>query len=108
MADFAQRDSAEKKVTRLTGLESRVTAKSYYRSQEKAKDNASAKPPGLNYARADRIVVHMREDEDGGVERVDLFGNVDGVQLDPAPPKPTNVESSPPRGRRIRTIPSSR
>jgi len=86
VADFAQRDSAAKKVQRLSSLESRQAARSYYRSTDKPKDTATpAKAPGLNYARADRIVVHMKDDEEGGVERVDLFGNVDGVQLDPAP-----------------------
>ncbi|HEX5819365.1 MAG TPA: hypothetical protein VFY20_10825 [Gemmatimonadales bacterium] len=87
VADFAPRDSGGKDVTRLVGLESRVEAKSFYRSTDKPKDKSTPpKAPGLNYARADRIVVHMRDDEEGGVEKVDLFGNVDGVQLDPAPP----------------------
>jgi hypothetical protein len=86
VADFAEHDSAGAKVNRLVMLESRVEAKSFYRSAEKPKDAATPPTaPGLNYARADRIVVHMRDDDDGGVERVDLFGRVDGVQLDPAP-----------------------
>jgi hypothetical protein len=87
VADFASRDSAGAAVTRLVGLESRVEAKSFYRSIDKPKEgSAPPKAPGLNYARADRIVVHMREEGEGGVEKVDLFGNVDGVQLDPTPP----------------------
>lgn len=86
VADFAERDSADAKVNRLVLLESRVEAKSFYRSTDNPKDPATPpKAPGLNYARADRIVVHMGAGDAGGVERVDLFGRVDGVQLDPAP-----------------------
>lgn len=98
-ASFAQRDSAGKEVTRLAQLESRAQAKSYYRAQEKAKEGAPRKLPSLNYARADRIVVVMREStEDDGVERVDLFGNVDGIQLDPQrESKPSGATDGPPR-----------
>lgn len=86
-ATFAVRDSAGSSVTRLAQLESRASARSYYRAQEKPKAGGAAKPPSLNYARADRIVVVMREGgEEDGVERVDLFGNVDGIQLDPQKP----------------------
>jgi hypothetical protein len=96
VADFAPRDSAGSDVTRLVGLESRVDAKSFYRSTDKPKDGATpSKAPGLNYARADRIVVHMRDDEKGGVEKVDLFGNVDGVQLDPAPEGKGSASATP-------------
>jgi hypothetical protein len=37
----------------------------------------------VNYSRADRIIVTMKTGEDNGVERVDLQGHVDGIQLDP-------------------------
>ncbi|HEX5632480.1 MAG TPA: hypothetical protein VFX50_04600 [Gemmatimonadales bacterium] len=91
-ADFATRDSSGTTVSRLKQLEAWSAARTYYRATEDEKDRKKAaeqgkapKAPGLNYARADRIVVHMREREDG-VERVDLFGNVDGIQLEPAPP----------------------
>jgi hypothetical protein len=97
VADFAERDSADAKVNRLVGLESRVEARSFYRSTDKPKDAATPpKAPGLNYARADRIVVHMKDDAEGGVERVDLFGNVDGVQLDPAPAGKGNASTAKP------------
>jgi hypothetical protein len=96
VADFVQRDSSAKKVQKLAGLESRTQAKSFYRSKDKEK-GSPPKAPGLNYARADRIVVHMADDEEGGVERVDLFGNVDGVQLDPAPPKPGTPKGGTPK-----------
>ena len=96
VADFAPRDSAGSDVIRLVGLESRVDAKSFYRSTDKPKDGTTPpKAPGLNYARADRIVVHMRDDEKGGVEKVDLFGNVDGVQLDPAPEGKGSASATP-------------
>lgn len=85
-ADFATRDSAGTTVTRLDQLEAWSTAKTFYRSQDAKKKpkepGTPAKPPGLNYARADRIVIRMKPAEDG-VDRVDMYGNVDGITLEP-------------------------
>jgi hypothetical protein len=79
VAQFAPRDSAGTRRTGLQRLESRGSAKSYYRV-------AAARPseiPSLNYSRGDMITVHMKTTADGGVDRVDLLGHVDGVQLEP-------------------------
>jgi hypothetical protein len=101
-ADFATRDSSGTTVSRLEQLEAWSAARTYYRATEDEKDRKKAaeqgkapKQPGLNYARADRIVVHMREREDG-VERVDLFGNVDGIQLEAAPPTAAKTTATAP------------
>jgi hypothetical protein len=77
---FAERDSAGKASTKVSELEAVGTGKSFYRTTDKDKKDAK---PSLNYARADRIVIRMRSAGDDGVERVDFFGNVDGVQLEP-------------------------
>ena len=39
--------------------------------------------PGVNYARGDLIVVTMKEGSERGVDRVDIRGKVDGIQLEP-------------------------
>ena len=83
---FIQADSAGKKTTKVTQLEAIDSARSYYRVVNKGKGADSTKtegPPSLNYARANRIVVRMSTSGDGGMERVDLFGKVDGIQLEP-------------------------
>lgn len=79
-ARVAAADSADSAKTRVVAVEARGAAKSFYRVVDKDKPDAK---PGLNYARADRIVISMRTAGDEGVERVDFFGNVDGIQLQP-------------------------
>lgn len=86
--------------SRVAQLEAVGTGKSFYRSSEKGKEEGEGKvpvdsvravavsdkppkKPSLNYARADRIVIHMRPTGEEGVEKVDFFGNVDGIQLEP-------------------------
>ena len=78
-AQFAQADSGEKARTRISRIDSRHEARSFY----KVKDAAHPGNPSLNYARGNRIIVTMRTDSTGGVERVDIQGKVDGVQLEP-------------------------
>ncbi len=85
--------------SRVSQLEATGTGKSFYRTAEKGTEkggqgrgpdstkalavNDKPRKPSLNYARADRIVIHMRPAGDEGVEKVDFFGNVDGIQLEP-------------------------
>ena len=87
-------DTADSAATRVVAVEARGTAKSFYRVTDRKKQDAK---PGLNYARADRILISMRTAGEEGVERVDFFGHVDGIQLEadstagrqkPAMPKP--------------------
>jgi hypothetical protein len=82
IARFARSDSSGKGRTSVSRIDSRQAARSFY----KVKDAAHPGRPSLNYARGDRIVVTMRADSTGGVERVEIQGKVDGVQLEPAKP----------------------
>lgn len=85
---FVEADSAGKKTTKVRQLEAMDSARSFYRASSKGKaDSTRPKPPSLNYARADRIVVSMLTTGDGGMDRVDLYGHVDGIQLEPEKPK---------------------
>jgi len=78
-AQFVKADSGGKAKTSISRIDSRHEARSFY----KVKDAAHPGRPSLNYARGDRIIVTMRTDSTGGVERVDIEGKVDGVQLEP-------------------------
>ncbi len=78
-ARFAEHDSAGVARTALRQVEARGHAASLYRVN--AKDRAD--PPSVNYSRADTILVTLKVGGDNGVERVDLHGTVDGIQLSP-------------------------
>ena len=95
IVSFVEADSAGAKKTRVRQLEAMDSARSFYRAVDKGKAaDSSRKQPSLNYARADRIVVRMAANGDGGMERVDLFGHVDGIQLEPAKAKPVAMPSA--------------
>jgi hypothetical protein len=78
-AQFARQDSAGKPRTVLSRVDARHEARSFYQVRDATRPGR----PSLNYARGDRIVVVMRTDSIGGVDRVELRGQVDGVQLEP-------------------------
>ena len=82
---FVETDSAGKKQTKVQQLEAMDSARSFYRAADKGKaeDPTKKAQPSLNYARADRIVLRMATSGEGGMERADLFGHVDGIQLEP-------------------------
>jgi hypothetical protein len=92
-ARFAQYDSAGAVKTALASLEASGTAKSYYRIASTKKGEMR---PSINYSRGDRIAVQMKSTGNRGVERVDIRGNVDGIQLEPAATKAdtTKADSS--------------
>ena len=59
--------------------------------------------PSINYARGDVIVMTMSQAPKGGVDRVDVRGQVDGIQLEAAdaaalPDSARPPAVSPPRG----------
>ena len=95
---FVEQDSAGSTKTKVHQLEAMDGAKSFYRAIDKNKpaDSTKKAQPSLNYARADRIVVLMATTGDGGMERVDLYGHVDGIQLEPGTSKPVSIK--PPTG----------
>jgi hypothetical protein len=78
IARFSPSDSAGKKRAVLSRIEARKAAQSYHLER-----NAKApKRPSINYARGDAITVTMRDPGAGGVDRVDIRGKVDGIQLE--------------------------
>ncbi len=97
-ARFARVDSAGHGRTVVRRIESWLRASSFYQ----VKDPARPGRPSLNYARGDRIVVLMRADSAGGVERVDIQGKADGVQLEPTAP------SAPDTAAKAGTVPAAR
>lgn len=81
VAHFAPFDSAGTNRTVVHELEARANARSYYRLVDESRPG----PPSISYVRGNRILIWMKDDG-SGVERVDVAGQVEGVQLDPARP----------------------
>ncbi|MGH7534828.1 MAG: hypothetical protein ACREMG_04520, partial [Gemmatimonadales bacterium] len=71
--------SGGRKRSLLSRIEARRSAQSYH-LEPSPKFPAR---PGVNYARGDLIVVTMKETPGRGVDRVDIRGKVDGIQLEP-------------------------
>ena len=80
-ARFAQSEVEGKTKTAVRRVESWGNATALYR----VFDQASPGVPSLNYARGNRIVVDMNAGPKSEVERVEILGQVDGVQLQPKP-----------------------
>ena len=80
VAQFASTDSAGRPRAALSRIEARKLAQSYHLDP----NIKAPRRPSINYARGDVIVVTMRPPAAGGVERVDVRGRVDGVQLEAA------------------------
>ena len=97
VAGFAERDSAGTSRTVLQQVDASHQARAHYRT-----DNETSDQRGVTYSRADRIIITMKTGEKQGVDRVELQGDVDGVQLDPLKPGATPADSTarraPPRG----------
>lgn len=96
VARFAARDSAGTTRALLTRIEARQAAQSYHL------DTNVRMParPSINYARGDAIVVTMKEGDVRGVERVDIRGRVDGIQLEATADTTTSpADSAGARGR---------
>jgi hypothetical protein len=98
VASFTPADSAGKKRAVLSRIEARVAAPSYHLDR----NAKSPSRPGINYARGDAIVVTMKNTPDGGVDRVDIHGKVDGIQLEAAGDSTaadtTGQQAAPPKG----------
>ena len=78
IATFAKADSAGHDRAVLSRIVARADAQSYH-----LEPNPEApRRPSVNYARGNVIVVTMSPEPDGGVERVDIRGKVDGIQLE--------------------------
>ncbi len=80
-ARFIKTEVEGKTKTAVHRVESWGNATALYR----VFDAATPGVPSLNYARGNRIVVEMSAGPKSGVERVEILGQVDGVQLQPKP-----------------------
>jgi hypothetical protein len=80
IAQFEQQLSGGKRKAVLRRLEAKESAKSFYRI---AGDKPGARP-SINYSRADRILLTMQPGDSLKVQKVDMTGHVDGIQLEPA------------------------
>ena len=80
IANFQKQDTTSK----LRQLIAYDRARAYYRGTGEGKSNGS-----LSYSRGDLITVYMRMKGEEAVDRVELRGTVDGVQLERSAAKPT-------------------
>jgi hypothetical protein len=90
VAQFVQRDSAGVKRSSLSRIVARKGAQSYHIDP----NGKFPQRPSINYARGDVIVMTMRQGVRTGVDRVDVRGQVDGIQLEASDAPPDSV---PPR-----------
>ena len=79
-ASFVQRGTATGPKSSLQRLEARHNAASFYRMGGVANSGGR---PSINYARARRILLTMLVGDSIKVDRVDMVGQVDGMQLLP-------------------------
>ena len=89
LANFVQRDSAGTNRAALSRIVARKAAQSYHID----KNQKHPERPSINYAKGDVIVMTMSSGPRGGVDRVDIRGQVDGIQLEAAeaPVKPDST-----------------
>lgn len=81
VASFTPSDSAGRKRSVLSRIDARAGAQSYHLE----KNPKAPRRPSINYARGDAITVTMKAPAAGvtsGVDRVDIRGKVDGIQLE--------------------------
>jgi hypothetical protein len=95
VARFTQADSAGRARAALSQIEARRSAHSYHIEP----NTKFPTRPSVNYARGDVIVVTMKEDSTRAVDRVDIRGKVDGIQLEA-----TGDTTSRPRADSTRTV----
>jgi hypothetical protein len=97
IARFAAADSGPPRNV-LRQVDAMGKARSYYRVVDKARPG----PPSINYVRGDLIVVRLRPSGANEVERVDIRGAVDGVQLEPLRQRPDSTTAD-----SLRALPDS-
>jgi hypothetical protein len=84
VAQFVQRDSAGTNRAALSRIVARKAAQSFHLDPSPKYPDR----PSINYSRGDVIVMTMKQGVRTGVDRVDVRGQVDGIQLEAsdAPP----------------------
>jgi hypothetical protein len=93
VAQFVQRDSAGTRKAALSRIVARKSAQSYHLDA----DQRHPERPSINYARGDVIVMTMKQGVQTEVDRVDIRGQVDGIQLEAsdAPAVPDSLRARP-------------
>jgi hypothetical protein len=91
VAQFVQRDSAGTRSAALSRIVARKAAQSYHLDA----DQKHPERPSINYARGDVIVMTMKQGVRTGVDRVDIRGQVDGVQLEATDAVPDSLKTRP-------------
>ncbi|MFL5402041.1 MAG: hypothetical protein ACJ8BF_04415 [Gemmatimonadales bacterium] len=86
VAQFVQRDSAGTRRSALSRIVARKGAQSYHIDPSQNHPDR----PSINYARGDVIVMTMKQGVRTGVDRVDIRGQVDGIQLEPSDARPAD------------------
>ncbi|MDH3458701.1 MAG: hypothetical protein OER90_17815 [Gemmatimonadota bacterium] len=100
IARFREREPGDTTKATLDRLEAYGSARSFRQIPDK---ESPCPDPSLNYVRGQTIIVHMKSPPAEEVDRVEIFGQVDGIQLEPCaqpspadstrlPAKPTRVE----------------
>jgi hypothetical protein len=95
VARFTQADSAGRSRAALSQIEARRAAQSYHLEPNLKIPTR----PSVNYARGDVIVVTLKDDSTRAVDRVDIRGKVDGIQLEA-----TSDTTSSPQADSTRTV----
>jgi hypothetical protein len=78
VAQFVQRDSAGTRRAALNRIVARKSAQSFHLDP----NPKHPERPSINYARGDVIIMTMKHGVRTGVDRVDVRGQVDGIQLE--------------------------
>jgi hypothetical protein len=93
VAQFVQRDSAGTRRAALSRIVARKGAQSFHLDPSERHPER----PAINYARGDVIVMTMKQGVRTGVDRVDIRGQVDGIQLEAAdaPPAADSIKPRP-------------
>jgi hypothetical protein len=94
IAQFAPQASSDKKKSVLRRLEATESARSFYRIASATA--AAGGRPSINYSQADRIVLTMEAGDSLKVQRVEMLGRVNGMQLEPQLPKADSTKPKKP------------
>jgi hypothetical protein len=90
VARFREREPGDTAKAALERLEARGSARSF----RQVYDEGDACPqPSVNYVRGQTILVHMKPPPEEDVDRVEIFGEVDGIQLEPCAVEPSPADS---------------
>ncbi|MFL5532405.1 MAG: hypothetical protein ACJ8BC_10590, partial [Gemmatimonadales bacterium] len=102
VAQFVQKDSAGTQHAALSRIVARKGAQSYHLDPSPRYPDR----PSINYARGNVIVMTMKPGAQGGVDRVDVQGLQDGIQLEASDAPPADSLKS--RGDSLSRGPGSR